>query len=81
MLLQETRQAIEALYDVDTGMVARVARSPFGMEAAMEPGQVLEALMPAGLKLGPKMDVGDFLRGWAEPVDVEDGGGGGIEAE
>lgn len=71
MLLEETRQAVEALYDVDTNVVARVARSPFGAEAAMEPWQVLEALIPAELKLSSKRDISDFLRRWAESVEGE----------
>lgn len=71
MLLEETRQAVETLYGVDTEMVARSARSPFGKEAAMEPWSILEALMPGDLVLRPKRSVGSLLRGWAEP---EDGG-------
>lgn len=74
MLLEETRQAIETLYGVDAEMVARAARSPFGKEAAMEPWQVLEALVPGELELQPKRNLGDLLRGWAGPTDGGNGG-------
>lgn len=64
MLLEETRSAIESLYEVDTGMLGRAARSPFGKEAAIEPWQMLEALVPGGVGAGTKRSVGDLLRGW-----------------
>lgn len=81
MLLEETRQAVESLYDVDTNVVARVARSPFGADAAMEPWQVLEALIPAELKLRSKRDVNEFLRRWADSVEGEGPGGGTGQSE
>lgn len=81
MLLEETRQAVESLYDVDTNVVARVARSPFGADAAMEPWQVLEALIPAELKLRSKRDINEFLRRWADSVEGEGPGGGTGQSE